>query len=95
MDYSPGPVRGDRSGRNCHPSRRPHRADRGHVDLGQQGQLAAAFDEPSEVMKDGLLLYRPWRGEGININELGLRTALPSPKKAGEWRVAVTGRSAA
>ena len=28
-----------------------------------------------KVMKDGLLLYRPWRGEGININELGLRTA--------------------
>jgi lysophospholipase L1-like esterase len=48
-----------------------------------------------KVMKDGLLLYRPWRGEGITINELGLRTAPPSPKNAGEWRIAVTGGSAA
>jgi lysophospholipase L1-like esterase len=46
-------------------------------------------------MKDGLLLYRPWRGEGISINALGLRTALPSPKQPGEWRIAVTGGSAA
>lgn len=46
-------------------------------------------------MKEGLLLYRPWRGEGISINALGLRTALPSPKEPGEWRIAVTGGSAA
>jgi lysophospholipase L1-like esterase len=48
-----------------------------------------------KVMKDGLLLYRPWQGEGISINELGLRTAMPSMKNIGEWRIAVTGGSAA
>jgi lysophospholipase L1-like esterase len=40
-------------------------------------------------------LYRPWRGDGITINRLGLRTALPAPKAPGEWRIAVTGGSAA
>ncbi len=45
--------------------------------------------------RDGLSLYRPWQGEGIAINSLGLRTPLPSPKQAGEWRIAVTGGSAA
>jgi hypothetical protein len=43
----------------------------------------------------GLRLYRPWRGDGIFINELGLRTASPTPKAAGEWRVALTGGSSA
>jgi lysophospholipase L1-like esterase len=49
---------------------------------------------PNEITDD-LQLYRPWRGEGISINELGLRTAPPSPKAAGEWRIAVAGASAA
>ena len=40
-------------------------------------------------------LYRPWRGDGIAINRLGLRTAPPTPKTPGEWRIAVTGGSAA
>jgi hypothetical protein len=44
---------------------------------------------------DGLTLYRPYDGGGVRINELGLRTASPTPKLAGEWRVAVTGGSAA
>jgi lysophospholipase L1-like esterase len=44
---------------------------------------------------DELQLYRPWQGDGISINALGLRTALPSPKAAGEWRIAVAGASAA
>jgi lysophospholipase L1-like esterase len=48
-----------------------------------------------KVTNDGLSLYRPWQGDGISINELGLRTALPSPKKPMEWRIAVTGGSAA
>jgi len=48
-----------------------------------------------QVEKDGVRLYRPWRGGGITINELGLRTAVPSPKNAGEWRIAVSGGSAA
>src|SRR5262245_50461672 len=47
------------------------------------------------AMRDGLLLHRPWRDDDVSINELGLRTALPSPKSPGEWRIAVTGGSAA
>jgi lysophospholipase L1-like esterase len=31
----------------------------------------------------------------IIINELGLRTALPTPKRSGEWRIAITGGSVA
>ena len=48
-----------------------------------------------KVEKDGLLLYSPWQGEGISINELGLRTALPGQKQIGEWRIAITGGSVA
>ena len=48
-----------------------------------------------QVEKDGVWLYRRWRGDGISINELGLRTAMPSPKDAGEWQIAVSGGSAA
>jgi lysophospholipase L1-like esterase len=44
--------------------------------------------------KDGLRLYRPWRGDDIMINELGLRTALPTPRRSG-WRIAITGGSLA
>jgi hypothetical protein len=47
------------------------------------------------VEKDGLQLYRPWEGQDIVINELGLRTALPAPKRSGEWRIAITGGSVA
>src|SRR5262245_40465304 len=39
--------------------------------------------------QNGVVLYRPWRGEGVTINALGLRTALPSPKRPGEWRIAI------
>src|SRR5262249_26087544 len=46
-----------------------------------------------KVEKDGLQLYRPWRAHGIIINELGLRTALPTPRRSGEWRIAITGGS--
>ena len=42
----------------------------------------------------GTRLYRPWQAPGISINSLGLRTRSPSPKLAGEWRVAITGGSA-
>jgi lysophospholipase L1-like esterase len=48
-----------------------------------------------KVEKDGLQLYRPWRGHEIIINELGLRTAPPIPKRSGEWRIAITGGSVA
>jgi hypothetical protein len=44
--------------------------------------------------RDGVLLYKPWRGDGIVINEDGLRTKSPMPKRLSEWRVAVTGGSA-
>lgn len=37
--------------------------------------------------------YRPWKSETITINGLGLRTAAPTPKAPGEWRIAVTGGS--
>jgi len=42
---------------------------------------------------DGFVLYRPWSGNGVTINALGLRTAMPSPKSAGEHRIAVVGSS--
>ena len=45
--------------------------------------------------QDGVLLYRPWRGEDVAINALGLRAVLPTSKRPGEWRIAVTGASAA
>lgn len=44
--------------------------------------------------RDGVMLYKPWRGDGIVINEDGLRTKSPTPKQLGEWRIAVTGGSA-
>ena len=44
---------------------------------------------------DGFTLYRPWQGGGVSFNVLGLRTAMPTPKAPGEWRIAVTGGSAA
>jgi hypothetical protein len=44
--------------------------------------------------RDGVMLYKPWRGDGIVINEDGLRTKSPMPKQLGEWRIAVTGNSA-
>jgi len=44
--------------------------------------------------RDGVTLYKPWRGDGIAINEVGLRTKSPTPKQLGEWRIAVTGASA-
>src|SRR5262249_3159179 len=47
------------------------------------------------IEMDGLQLYRPWQGDGIVINELGLRTPPPTPKRSGEWRIAVTGASVA
>src|SRR5262245_36540426 len=37
--------------------------------------------------------YRPWKSEAITINGLGLRTAAPTPKAPGEWRIAMTGGS--
>ena len=45
--------------------------------------------------QNGVVLYRPWRGEGVTINALGLRTVLPSSKRPGEWRIAITGGSTA
>jgi hypothetical protein len=48
-----------------------------------------------KIEKDGLQLYRAWHGDGIAINELGLRTLPPAPKMPGEWRIAVTGGSVA
>ena len=44
---------------------------------------------------DGLRLYRPWQGDGVVINDLGLRTQRPQTKQTGEWRIAITGGSTA
>jgi lysophospholipase L1-like esterase len=41
----------------------------------------------------GWRLYRPHNADGILINELGLRTAAPTAKSPGEWRVAISGGS--
>jgi lysophospholipase L1-like esterase len=43
--------------------------------------------------KDGFVLYRPWSGNGVTINEHGLRTSPPSPRSPGEHRIAVVGSS--
>ncbi len=56
---------------------------------------------PAYLLSDGrwaslsadMRTYRPWQGDGIFINDLGLRTAPPTPKAPGEWRIAVTGGS--
>jgi hypothetical protein len=57
---------------------------------------------PAHLMSDarmintgGLRLYRPWQGDGVVINNIGLRTQSPQPKRPGEWRIAVTGGSTA
>lgn len=46
-----------------------------------------------EPERDGFAVYRPWSGNGVTVNALGLRTSLPQPKRAGGWRVAVVGGS--
>jgi hypothetical protein len=52
------------------------------------------LDETRTVPADpGWRLYRPHNADGIFINELGLRTAAPTPKAPGEWRVAISGGS--
>ena len=52
------------------------------------------FSEARFYQEGGLKLYRPWQGDGITLNKIGLRTAMPTPKAPGEWRVAVSGGSA-
>jgi hypothetical protein len=55
--------------------------------------LMAAASRAPKV--DGVMLYRPWQGEGVSINQLGLRTEPPTAKAPGEQRIAITGGSAA
>jgi lysophospholipase L1-like esterase len=58
---------------------------------------------PAYLMSEGrwaepegtLRVYRPWKGDGVEINEFGLRGPAPAPKTPGEWRIAVTGGSTA
>jgi hypothetical protein len=61
----------------------------------RNGWPAHFMSAARKVEKDGLQLYRPWEGQEIIINELGLRTALPTAKRSGEWRIAITGGSVA
>jgi lysophospholipase L1-like esterase len=60
-----------------------------------KGRLLHYFlDENRSMAADpGWRLYRPRNGDGIFINELGLRTAAPKRKAPGEWRVAISGGS--
>jgi lysophospholipase L1-like esterase len=61
--------------------------DRGHLSR-------YFFDENRSMAVDpGWRLYRPRNGDGIFVNELGLRTAAPGEKSADEWRVALSGGS--
>ena len=63
--------------------------------LRSKGHLLPYFlDENRSFPADpGWRLYRPRNTDGIFINDLGLRTAPPTPKAPGEWRVAVSGGS--
>src|SRR5262245_18310830 len=63
--------------------------------VNRSGWPAHLMSAGRKVEKDGLQLYRAWQGHGIVINELGLRTAPPTPKRRGEWRIAITGGSVA
>jgi lysophospholipase L1-like esterase len=63
--------------------------------VNRSGWPAHLMSAGRKVEEDGLQLYRPWRGHEIIINELGLRTAPPTPKRSGEWRIAITGGSVA
>jgi len=52
------------------------------------------FDETrSAPATPGWRLYRRWNSDGIFVNDLGLRTAAPTSKMSGEWRVAISGGS--
>jgi hypothetical protein len=42
---------------------------------------------------DHSVYTKQWQGDGIVINNLGLRTQSPQPKRPGEWRIALTGGS--
>src|SRR5262245_35132878 len=63
--------------------------------VNRSGWPAHLMSAGRKVEKDGLQLYRPWQGHEIIINELGLRAAPPTPKRSGEWRIAITGGSVA
>jgi lysophospholipase L1-like esterase len=63
--------------------------------VNKSGWPAHFMSAGRKVEKDGLQLYRPWKEHKITINELGLRTALPTPKRSGEWRIAISGGSVA
>ena len=42
---------------------------------------------------EGFYLYQPWSADGVTINQLGLRTAPPTPKATEERRIAIVGGS--
>jgi lysophospholipase L1-like esterase len=63
--------------------------------VNKSGWSAHFMSAGRKVEKDGLQLYRPWKEHEITINELGLRTAPPTPKRNEEWRIAISGGSVA
>lgn len=74
-----------------------HLADR-VAPLEDTSILAHGANWPAHLLSEarwqpGEHLYRPWQGPGISLNALGLRAPPPTPKAAGEWRIAVTGGS--
>ena len=63
--------------------------------IARKGAWPGHLLSAARLYDDGAVrLYRPWQGDGITLNTLGLRTAMPTPKAPGEWRIAVTGGSA-
>jgi lysophospholipase L1-like esterase len=63
--------------------------------LRNKGRLPAYLSDETRWVpaSPGWRLYKPWNRDGVFVNDLGLRTAAPTPKSAGEWRVAISGGS--
>jgi lysophospholipase L1-like esterase len=59
----------------------------------QRGHHLGSTQKLKVTSADGFMLYKPHTGDGVTINQLGLRTAPPSPKVAGERRIAILGGS--
>jgi lysophospholipase L1-like esterase len=63
--------------------------------LVNKSRLPAYFSDETRWMatSPGWRVYKPWNSGGVFVNDLGLRTAAPTPKAADEWRVAISGGS--
>ena len=63
--------------------------------LVNRGHLPTYFSDATRwtPTSPGWRLYKPWNRDGVFVNDLGLRTAAPTAKSPGEWRVAISGGS--